>query len=166
MSTNKNINTNLVTLTVLLAVITFLTITIFKVNVRSSSVTESAVFVLVNKVRTDNNLNPLKSDSMLQLAARNKAVDIKAYKYFAHNTPNNIKWNDFITNQGYKYVIAGENLAKGYYNPEELIKDWLASPSHKENIMYRDYTETGISIIDTDNMGIIIVQIFAKPIIL
>jgi uncharacterized protein YkwD len=166
MSTNKNINTNLVTLTVLLAVITFLTITIFKVNVRSSSVTESAVFVLVNKVRTDNNLNPLKSDSMLQLAARNKAVDIKAYKYFAHNTPNNIKWNDFITNQGYKYVIAGENLAKGYYNPEELIKDWLASPSHKENIMYRDYTETGISIIDTDNMGIIVVQIFAKPIIL
>jgi uncharacterized protein YkwD len=166
MSTNKNINTNLVTLTVLLAVITFLTITILKVNVRSSSVTESAVFVLVNKVRTDNNLNPLKSDSMLQLAARNKAVDIKAYKYFAHNTPNNIKWNDFITNQGYKYVIAGENLAKGYYNPEELIKDWLASPSHKENIMYRDYTETGISIIDTDNMGIIIVQIFAKPIIL
>jgi uncharacterized protein YkwD len=163
---NKNINTNLVTLTVLLAVITFLTITILKVNVRSSSVTESAVFVLVNKVRTDNNLNPLKSDSMLQLAARNKAVDMKAYKYFAHNTPINIKWNDFITNQGYKYVIAGENLAKGYYNPEELIKDWLASPSHKENIMYRDYSETGISIIDTDNMGIIVVQIFAKPIIL
>jgi uncharacterized protein YkwD len=163
---NKNINTNLVTLTVLLAVITFLTITILKVNVRSSSVTESAVFVLVNKVRTDNNLIPLKSDSMLQLAARNKAVDMKAYKYFAHNTPINIKWNDFITNQGYKYVIAGENLAKGYYNPEELIKDWLASPSHKENIMYRDYSETGISIIDTDNMGIIVVQIFAKPIIL
>jgi uncharacterized protein YkwD len=164
MSINKNININLVTTTVLFVVITLLTFTIFKVNVRSSSVTESSVYAMVNQVRIDNKLLELKSNPLLQLAARNKAVDIKAYKYFAHNTPNNVKWNDFITNQGYKYIIAGENLARGYYNPEELVKDWLASPSHKENIMYSDYTETGISIIDTDNMGIIVVQIFAKPI--
>jgi uncharacterized protein YkwD len=165
MNTNKYINTNLVTLSVLLIVIILFTFTVFRVSVRSSNVTETSVFTLVNKVRSDSNLRELKTDPVLQLAAKTKAVDIKAYKYFAHNSPNNVKWNDFITNQGYHYIIAGENLARGYYNPEDLVKDWLASPSHKENIMYKDYTETGISIIDTDNMGIIVVQIFAKPVV-
>ena len=163
MNTNKNINTNLITLGVLLTIIIIFTLTIFKVPVRSSNITESAVLTLVNKVRSESNLKDLKSNPVLQLAAKNKAVDIKAYKYFSHNSPNNVKWNDFIINQGYNYVIAGENLARGYYNADDMIKDWLLSQSHRENILFKDYTETGISLIDTDNMGIIVVQIFAKP---
>jgi uncharacterized protein YkwD len=161
---NKYINKNLITLSFVLLVIFFLTFTFLKVNVRSANITENNIIFQINKIRRANGLTELRTNKILQLASRNKAADIKIFKYFSHNSPHNLKWNDFLSNVGYQYSIAGENLAKGYYAPEEVINDWMKSPTHKENILLADYTETGVSVIETDNMGIVVVQLFAKPI--
>lgn len=43
----------------------------------------------------------------------------------------------------YPYIEAGENLAYGQTSPEELVRQWVASPKHLENIL-KPYTRTCI----------------------
>lgn len=162
MNKNKNKNLSTIFTVICLTILCFITFTILKVNVRSSSVSESIIFSKINKYRKINKLQELKLNKTLSQAATTKAMDMKMLNYFAHNSPSSIKWNDFIINSGYKYVIAGENLAKGYFTPEELINDWLNSSTHKANIIYPEFTETGIAVVESDSVGVIIVQLFGK----
>jgi uncharacterized protein YkwD len=161
---NKNINKNVPYLVLVLGIIFFITFTYLKVNIRTISVTEQSILNRVNIYRKSQNLGELKFNKILNIAAKNKAIDMKMSNYFSHNSPNNIKWNDFVINNGYHYVVAGENLARGYFTPDELIRDWLSSEKHKENIIFPEFTETGIAILQSDSMGVVIVQLFAKPI--
>ncbi len=161
---NKNIKKNVHFLVLVLGIVFFITFTFLKANIRTISVTEQSVLNRVNTFRRNSNLGELKINKLLATAAKNKAIDMKMSNYFSHSSPNNIKWNDFIINKGYHYIIAGENLARGYFTPDELIKDWLNSEKHKENIIYPEFTETGIAIVESETMGVIIVQLFAKPI--
>jgi uncharacterized protein YkwD len=160
---NKNINKNLPYLVLVLGIIFFIVFTYLKVNIRTISVTEQSILNRVNSYRKSQKLNELKFNKSLNIAAKNKAADMKMANYFSHNSPNNIKWNDFILNNGYQYIVAGENLARGYFTPDELLRDWINSEKHKENIVYPEFTETGIAILQSDTMGVVIVQIFAKP---
>jgi len=53
-----------------------------------------------------------------------------------------------IVANGYSnYYSVGENIAGGQKNLEEVMKAWLASPGHCENIMNPNYTEVGVAIV-------------------
>lgn len=101
--------------------------------------------IIVNKERIFANLPPLKLNGKLNIAARNKALDMSNQHYFSHISPvNGKKWSDFIKESEYNYEEAGENLANGFENPTEMVAAWMKSPSHKENILNKDVDETGI----------------------
>ena len=50
---------------------------------------------------------------------------------------------------GYYYQYAGENLAMNFYNATEAFNAWMNSPLHRENILNKNYTETGIAVLTT-----------------
>jgi uncharacterized protein YkwD len=101
--------------------------------------------VIINKERVFGDLPPLKLNSKLNIAAKNKAQDMSTQHYFSHISPvDGKKWSDFIKESQYNYDEAGENLANGFDNPVEMVAAWMKSPSHKENILNRDVDETGI----------------------
>ena len=98
---------------------------------------------LVNTSRTDNSLTPLISSTNLRQSACNKAQDIVDRNYWSHNEPDGTTPWHFITEAGYSYTKAGENLAKDFTSPEDTVKGWLNSPTHKANII-DNFTEQGI----------------------
>ena len=45
---------------------------------------------------------------------------------------------------GVSYSAAGENIAMGQRSPEEVVKGWMDSPGHRENILKPGFTHIGI----------------------
>jgi hypothetical protein len=105
------------------------------------------IIVAVNQERSKKNISPLIVNSQLMQAASNKVKDMAGKNYFSHISPvDGKKWSSFIKESGYKYVEAGENLANGYDSVEDMVKAWMDSPTHRENILNPNFEETGMAI--------------------
>ena len=114
----------------------------------ANSFTREQVITAVNKQRLSKKLPALIQNTKLNKSAQAKADDMAnpEHSYFSHISPKNKKWSAFIKEADYDYNVAGENLANGYDNIEDMITAWMNSPSHRENIINKDVDETGIGI--------------------
>lgn len=76
-------------------------------------------------------------------------VSMKHCKYMAwkgqsgHTGADGSSPGGRITRAGYKWIACGENVGEGYLIPEEMVKAWLKSKGHCENIMNPDFREAG-----------------------
>ena len=101
----------------------------------------------VNKERTNKKLKPLIPNPKLSESALMKVKDMNKYEYFSHVNPTtNKKWSDFIKESDYQYMVAGENLANGFANTQDVVDAWMNSPSHRDNILNQNVYETGVGI--------------------
>lgn len=105
---------------------------------------QTTVVTATNAARSAQKLRPLAVNSALTRAAQAKANDMVKNGYFSHVTPTGVQFWEFITNEGYNYLNAGENLAANYQTLDGLMNAWLASPGHRANIMGAQYTEVGV----------------------
>jgi len=131
-----------------------------------ANIAPSDVINLTNTKRQELGLNSLEYSSMLSQAAQAKGQDMIAKDYWAHVSPDGIQPWYFITNAGYKYRYAGENLARDFSDPGSAVEAWIASPSHRENILSAKYQEIGVAVIEGDLAGVettLIVQLFGAP---
>jgi len=136
-----------------------------------ADISAQRIIVLTNEVRQQYNLPLVKEDLLLNKAAEEKAQDMFKNKYFSHYSPAGTSPWYWIDKSGYDYYYAGENLAMNFLDTEEVIKGWLNSPSHRENLLNKDYKDMGIAVVsgDFNNEGInriLVVQMFgskAKP---
>jgi uncharacterized protein YkwD len=72
---------------------------------------------------------------------------------------------DRVSNAGYDWSAAGENIAAGQPTIDVVMKAWFDSPGHCANIMSASYTELGTvsyAVSDSD-YSIYWTQDFAKP---
>jgi hypothetical protein len=118
-----------------------------------------------NAQRQTLGLAPLTLNSQLSEAAARKAADMFAKNYWAHNSPTGTTPWDFITASGYKYVVAGENLAKNFSTSEAVVNAWMASPTHKDNIVKPSYKEIGFAVVNGTLNGeetTLVVQMFGS----
>ncbi len=101
-----------------------------------------------NSKRAEAGLAPLTLDQRLSRAAALKAKDMFAKNYWAHNsTDGKTPW-EFVTTAGYRYRIAGENLAKNFSVSSAVVDAWMASPTHRDNIMRGDYKDIGLAVVN------------------
>ena len=132
----------------------------------SSEITAQKVFDQTNIERQKVGLSPLIYNETLSKSAKAKAEDMFANDYWAHNSPQGKTPWTFFDQAGYKYSIAGENLAKDFDNTDSLMKAWMASPTHKANIIHDRYQEIGIAVVNGTLGGIkttLVVQHFGTP---
>ena len=47
---------------------------------------------------------------------------------------------------GISYNYAGENIAMGQENPQEVMNSWMNSNGHRKNILNPNFTELGVGI--------------------
>ncbi|HKC14977.1 MAG TPA: CAP domain-containing protein [Patescibacteria group bacterium] len=131
----------------------------------STDITGEELLVLTNEKRHDNGAGSLTMNSQLSQAASQKASNMFAENYWAHNSPSgNTPWV-FIKNSGYQYVYAGENLAKGFTSSKDTIKAWMASPSHRENMLSKNYMDVGFAVKEGKLLGedtVLIVEEFGN----
>ena len=134
----------------------------------SSEITVQKVIDQTNKKRQELGLAPLKYNSQLSESATKKAQDMFANNYWAHTSPTGTTPWDFFKSVGYKYLAAGENLARDFYDTDSLMKAWMNSPTHRDNIVNQKYQEIGIGVVNGTLGGVkttLVVQHFGTPLI-
>ena len=112
----------------------------------STNISVSDLVTQTNEQRNKYGLPSLKLDSQLTEAAQKKADNMFAKDYWAHNGPDGTTPWDFITNAGYQYVYAGENLARGFSTTIDVMNAWMASPDHRENILSKNFVDVGFAV--------------------
>ena len=66
--------------------------------------------------------------------------------YFSHTSPTYGSPFDMMKKFNISYRAAGENIAKGQKTPAEVVKAWMNSQGHRENILNSKYTEIGVGV--------------------
>lgn len=131
----------------------------------SYSITELDLLAGTNKARVEQGLAPLSENPKLAAAAQKKAQFMFEKNFWAHFAPDGTSPWTFIKSAGYNYSYAGENLAKGFTNSQDIVSAWLASPSHRENLLSANYKEIGFAIQEGTLQGedtVLVVQLFAS----
>lgn len=133
---------------------------------RVSDVTAGNIISLTNQARQANGIGTLQTNGALNNAAQSKANNMLQEQYFAHVSPSNLSPWYWFTQAGYSYQYAGENLAIDFLESEDVISAWLASPSHRANLLGEKYQETGVAVVTGNFQGaqsILVVQMFGTP---
>lgn len=114
-----------------------------------SVLTKSGIILQTNLQRQENgNLPALKENANLNAAASAKVKDMFLNQYFEHTSPTGVGPGQLVLNNGYKYIVAGENLILGNFESEkELVQAWMDSPGHRANILNSRYSEIGVAIV-------------------
>ena len=121
---------------------------------------------LTNQAREAQNLPTLTVNPVLNEAAEMKAQDMATLGYFAHTSPEGKTPWYWLEKVGYNYQYAGENLAINFSDSKDVTDAWMASPTHKANIVKENYTEIGTGVasgIYEGNETVFAVQIYANP---
>lgn len=131
----------------------------------SIDISSQQLLLLTNQKRQENGQGPLQLNQDLAKAASLKASDMFTKNYWAHNAPDGTTPWVFFRNAGYDYVYAGENLARGFTKADEIINAWMASPSHRDNMLSGNYTEVGFAIVEGKLLGeqtVLVVEMFGN----
>lgn len=134
---------------------------------QASGLDTAIIFDLINQERQKAGASKLLQNQILNQSAIAKAGDMVESLYFAHYNPvSNKRGLSFITDGGYQYMLAGENLAVYYDTESSLVQGWMNSPTHRSNILNKDFVETGIGLKKVMYQGFetqFVVQFFAVP---
>lgn len=104
-----------------------------------SQAAAKAAFDVVNAKRQEAGLSTLTWNSGLEQASAVRAVE--ASQSFSHTRPDGSDWWTVNSN-----LMYGENLAKGYATADTAVSAWMASPTHKANIMDAEFVSGAIAI--------------------
>jgi len=125
------------------------------------------ILLWTNVYRTNNGVQELAENEILDEAAHQKVKDMFEKQYFEHISPEGIGAANIVEGLSYQYLIVGENLALGNFKDEkDLVDAWMASQGHKENILNSKFKEIGIAAEKGMFEGeetFLAVQIFATP---
>ncbi|MCW3489524.1 CAP domain-containing protein [Dethiobacter alkaliphilus] len=125
----------------------------------SHSQGEAQMLDKLNQERTQRDLEPLKTFSLLADVARLKSRDMAENGYFSHTSPTYGTPFEMLTSFGISYGYAGENIA-GAGSVGSAHNDFMNSSGHKENILNENYTHVGIGIQASDKSGLTFTQLF------
>jgi uncharacterized protein YkwD len=92
-----------------------------------------------NAQRSSAGLGSMTWSDGLEQAAMVRAQEIVTT--WSHTRPNGSDWWTVNSN-----LMYGENLAKGYSTADAAVAAWMASPTHKANVMDGGFKTCGIAI--------------------
>jgi len=120
----------------------------------STVINAQNLLIAHNVERKKVNLGDLTLSSKLSQSAQNKAQKLLESNCWSHYCPDGESPWDFFKEAGYDYVVAGENLAEGFYNIPDLMVAWMNSESHRDNILNSQYKDVGFGIVTGNYQGI------------
>ena len=114
-----------------------------------SSSSEQQLFQLTNQARAAAGRKALHWDARLASLARARAKDMIVRNYFAHQIPpDNHTVFDVMSNVGYCFNLAGENIGWNNYPDDQatgaIQAMFMNSPDHKQNILGPAWDVVGI----------------------
>jgi uncharacterized protein YkwD len=112
---------------------------------------EQDMFAQHNAQRASGGLAGLRWDATLASIARQRAADMASKGYFAHTSPTGQTAFTLLAAAGYRYSIAGENIARNNYPDSQAVSaamsGFMASPTHRENIFESRFDSIGVGVV-------------------
>jgi uncharacterized protein YkwD len=108
-----------------------------------------ATVCLINRERRKRGIPGLRTSRRLAKAAGKHSRDMVKRSYFEHTSPSGRDPGERITATGYLASTWGENIAWGSGSlgtPRSVVKAWMKSAGHRENILRRSFKESAVGI--------------------
>jgi uncharacterized protein YkwD len=117
---------------------------VISIHARAATLTHSELILLkvMNDVRMQHGLRPLRLDLRLERAARSHSSKMLRTGRFFHGA-----YSIRIRRQGVRDPLIGENLAWGVgvlARARAVVDMWLASPPHRKNLLRGGYSTVGV----------------------
>jgi uncharacterized protein YkwD len=126
---------------------------------------ERDLFDLLNKERAQKDLPALRPNPLLFQAARGHSANMAKQRKMEHELDGK-RPSQRISAVGYNWARVSENLAiaeEGEPPLSVVVKGWMDSKTHRENLLDKNVTETGLGIARNDKGEIYYTQVFARP---
>lgn len=126
---------------------------------------ERAILDLINEERRKRRLNALMWDNKLGQLARSYSRKMARENFFSHYDSKGNNLENRARDFKITWTSIGENLyfCKGFDNPAEAaVEGWLKSPSHRANMLGRNWSATGIGLAETRDGRVYVTQIFLR----
>jgi len=117
---------------------------------------------LVNTERQRANLSPLVMNDKLTTAAQRHAQDMATSRRMSHTGSDGSTMRSRIDATQYNWSTIGENVAMGQPTAAAVMRAWMNSPGHRQNILNPAFTELGVGYA-TAGGRIYWAQVFARP---
>lgn len=122
----------------------------------SNEAYEYEVLAILNQIRLEFDLQPLKLDNDVRRAARYHANDMSVDDYFKHDSHDRDANGELVlacdtwerVPQFYSYHGAAENIAAGYPTPRAVMDGWMNSDGHRKNILNERLKTVGIGYVE------------------
>lgn len=125
---------------------------------------ERKLFELVNKERAKADLPALRPHPLLFKAARAHAANMAKQRKMEHNLDGK-RPAQRVEETGYDWGKVAENLITADQTDvplKKIVKGWMDSKIHRENILLKDINETGLGIATNAKGEIYYAQVFAR----
>jgi uncharacterized protein YkwD len=106
---------------------------------------------LVNQRRSEAGLAPVTVHPTLMTCAQQYSEVQASLGRIDHTGPDGSTPGQRLTRCGYRWKHYGENLAAGYVDADEVMAAWMASPSHRRNILNPKFREIGLGFAHRDD---------------
>jgi uncharacterized protein YkwD len=108
-----------------------------------------AVVCLVDHERSRHGLPPLQANALLDRSAQGWTQAMVANDFFSHGT----NFSARITQAGFRWSQAGENIASGFETPTQVVAAWMASTGHCQNILDPNFSQIGVGVVSRPVAG-------------
>ena len=118
------------------------------------------VLALTNAQREAAGLNTLSADPVLTEMAMLRARELE--ESYSHTRPSGENCKTVFGEFETDLRFWGENAAKGNRTPEAVVKAWMDSQGHRENLLREDAGYLGVGVWQDEDGILYWVQLFAK----
>jgi uncharacterized protein YkwD len=105
---------------------------------------QRTVVCLVNRQRTERRLPRLHASRRLDRSAQGWTNSMVRSDSFTHGA----NFAARITAVGFVWSMAGENIATGFSTPAQVVRGWMASTGHCQNILSPSFADVGTGVSD------------------
>ncbi|MGR3593982.1 MAG: CAP domain-containing protein [Limimaricola soesokkakensis] len=122
------------------------------------------VLKLVNARREARGLPSLSLQPKLNRAAQTHSCDMGRASALSHTGTDGSNVMDRAQREGYRPCLIAENVAAGHQSARDVVRSWMQSPPHRQNILRPDARHLGLGFASPQNGGSPHwTQVFARP---
>ena len=125
---------------------------------------EFEIFRLVNSERAKQRLRPLAWDDDIASVARDHSRQMARQNFFAHQDPSG---RTVVERAEKRNVRNWSRIGENLFMCDEIdgferysVRGWLKSPSHRRNMLNREWSTTGIGVYRSRDGRIYVTQVF------
>ncbi|MCW2921346.1 MAG: hypothetical protein JWL76_1220 [Thermoleophilia bacterium] len=111
---------------------------------------EQKVLELINAERQKAGLAPVSYNGTLDNSAEKHAVHMAGVGKMAHDGIGDGDPGARARAEGWRNAW-GENVATGQTSPEQVVREWMASPTHRRNILDPNFRNMGVGYVTAAN---------------